>query len=314
MSKNKITLAIISGMLAVTAIPAQASNSVAFAVADKTNTGMLTQVGTPTGVLSPLKGFAKDLPLVSVMRQITPNGWKVKKVKTGETVLNNDILVSWEGGSSWIETLNSIVKSNPVNATVYWQEKEIVLSPVVVAPAKKNSVFELAGLPGTEKTDVTDGGSQANEEKSVSTGTVTITETNVSTSTATTTEVTANTAATDTKTVVTETKVVAEDAPAPAPAKTWDLVTNKSLMENVTAWGHTAGYRVVWLAEDYPVDDFRVLSGEFDSPEGPIKQLSDDYGPKSMVEKPLTFEFLQNATLVVKNFKFEQSGFPQWNK
>lgn len=314
MSKNKITLAIISGMLAVTAIPSQASNSVAFAVAERTSTGMLTQVGTPTGVLSPLKGFAKDLPLVSVMRQITPNGWKVKKVKTGETVLNNDMLVSWEGGSSWVETLNSIVKSNPVNATVYWQEKEIVLSPVVVAPAKKNSVFELAGLPGTEKTDVTDGGSQAGEEKasSVTTSDVKITETNTATSEVTVKEENvpaSKTTETVTKTVIEQTTVVAE-----ASAKTWDLATNKSLMENVTAWGHTAGYRVVWLAEDYPVDDFRVLSGEFDSPEGPIKQLADDYGPKSMVEKPLTFEFLQNATLVVKNFKFEQSGFPQWNK
>ena len=307
MSKNKITLtlAIISGMLAVTAITAQASNNVAFAVAERTGSGMLTQVGTPTGVLSPLKGFAKDLPLVSVMRQITPNGWKVKKVKTGETVLDNDMLVSWEGGSSWVETLNGIVKSNPVNATVYWQEKEIVLSPVVVAPVKKNSVFELAGVPGTEKTDVTDGGSQASEEQVVSTGTVTITEAGASTSSANTTEVTANT-----------TTIVAEAAPVTpvTPSKTWDLATNKSLMENVNAWGHTAGYRVVWLAEDYPVDDFRVLSGEFDSPDGPIKQLADDYGPKSMVEKPLTFEFLQNATLVVKNFKFEQSGFPQWNK
>ncbi len=308
MSKNKITLAIISGMLTVTAIPAQASNNVAFAVAERTGSGMLTQVGTPTGVLSPLKGFAKDLPLVSVMRQITPNGWKVKKVKTGETVLDNDMLVSWEGGSSWVETLNGIVKSNPVNATVYWQEKEIVLSPVVVAPVKKNSVFELAGVPGTEKTDVTDGGSQASEEQVVSTGTVTITEAGASTSSAKTTEVTANT-----------TTIVAEDAPVTpvtpvTPSKTWDLATNKSLMENVNAWGHAAGYKVVWLAEDYPVDDFRVLSGEFDSPDGPIKQLADDYGPKSMVEKPLTFEFLQNATLVVKNFKFEQSGFPQWNK
>ena len=305
MSKNKITLAIISGMLAVTAITAQASNNVAFAVAERTGSGMLTQVGTPTGVLSPLKGFAKDLPLVSVMRQITPNGWKVKKVKTGETVLDNDMLVSWEGGSSWVETLNGIVKSNPVNATVYWQEKEIVLSPVVVAPVKKNSVFELAGVPGTEKTDVTDGGSQASEEQVVSTGTVTITEAGASTSSAKTTEVTANT-----------TTIVAEAAPVTpvTPSKTWDLATNKSLMENVNAWGHTAGYRVVWLAEDYPVDDFRVLSGEFDSPDGPIKQLADDYGPKSMVEKPLTFEFLQNSTLVVKNFKFEQSGFPQWNK
>ena len=46
----------------------------------KTSDGVLTQVGSPSGVMEPLKGFAKDLPLVAVMRQITPNGWIVKKI------------------------------------------------------------------------------------------------------------------------------------------------------------------------------------------------------------------------------------------
>lgn len=304
MSKNKISIAIISGLLVATAIPVHASNNVAFAVVDKANTGMLTQVGAPTGAMSPLKGFAKDLPLVSVMRQITPNGWKVKKVKNGETSLNNDMLVSWEGGKNWVETLNSIVKANPVSATIYWQEREIVLSPLLVAPVKTNAIFELAGS-GTNNVDatpVTEGGSQAQETPSA-----------VIESTPTVVESVPTTPATIATTPVVE-AIAPVEVKVVVPAKTWDLVPGKSLKESVEIWGNKSGYRVVWLAEDYPVDDFRVLSGEFDSYEGPIKQLADDYGPKSAVEKPLTFEFLQNATLVVKNFRFEQSGFPQWNK
>ncbi|MBA4242229.1 MAG: hypothetical protein C0448_16025, partial [Sphingobacteriaceae bacterium] len=71
-----------------------------------------------------------------------------------------------------------------------------------------------------------------------------------------------------------------------------------------------AGYELVWMGEDYPVQK-RVLSGEFEANDGPIKQLSEDYGPNSRVEKPLTFTFYKK-TLVVENLKYEQRGAAQY--
>lgn len=251
--------------------------------------GKLVQIGEPNGNLQPLKGFAKDLPLITVLKQITPNGWVVKKNDSANKKLDTQQLVSWEGGKSWIETLGDISRQYNVNTLVNWKEKEITLAPVVISnvakveesvkkeevrispqanlPAPKTGIFELAG----ETTNVTVGSSQATE-------------------------------------------TVSAPVATPVAVSSWTLDSRKSLKENVEAWGKVAGYKVVWTGEDYPVDENRGLAGEFDGDNGPIKQLSLDYGPKSRVQQPLTFQFFQNRTLVIENYKFEQQGFAQYSQ
>jgi len=272
--------------------------------------GRLVQLGEPQGNLQPLKGFAKDLPLITVLKQITPNGWVVKKNDTADNRLNVQQLVSWQGGQSWVDTLSDVSANYSVNTLVNWNAKEIVLSPVAQAPVKKEGVFttervtatntnvsgdnlgtvsvvkeptktSIFELAGTETSNVTVGSSQAPEIKEVVTS------------------------------MPAPVKTI-EVAPVAAPVASWTLSSDKSLKENVIAWGKVAGYKVVWNGEDYPVDETRGLSGEFDGDNGPIKQLASDYGPKSRVQQPLAFQFFQNRTLVVDDWKFEQQGYPQF--
>jgi hypothetical protein len=239
-------------------------------------TGRLVQVGTPVAA-EPLKGFAKDLPLVAVLRQITPDGWVVKKNDNMGQAVQVQKLVSWEGGKSWVETLETIAVQNGLDVLVNWKKREVVVgqsnvSKIVsrVVAVQKEGVFELE--TNDKNAELTRGNSQ--------------------------------------QAVKPEVKVVVA---APV-VETWNIKAGSSLKENVTQMAQRAGYKVVWNGEDYPADDDRVLTGGFDAENGPIKQLSIDYGPKSRAQQPLSFVFFQNHTLVVENWRFEQAGTPQYIK
>jgi hypothetical protein len=264
--------------------------------------GVVTQIGAVSANPSnkkPLKGFAKDLPLITVMKQITPNGWIVKKSDTEGNKVDIQKPVSWEGGSTWVETLSAVAKTNNINALVNWDEKIITLSnATVVATKPKKSVFELETAE-TTPAKVTDIAVGASELPTVET-----------------TPVKAKTLP-----AVKAPVAVVVAAPVEVPVvkhvavqTTWNLIASKSLKENVIAWGEKSGYRVVWTGDDYGVVESKIVAGEFDSENGPIKQLSVDYGPESRAQNPLSFQFYQNKTLVVENIMYEQSGFSQYNQ
>lgn len=248
--------------------------------------GFVEQVGTVSDHPShqrELKGFARDLPLLTVMKQITPNGWIVKKSDTEDSKVDIQKSVSWEGGKTWIETLSVVAQNYYLNALVNWDDKVITLSNATKTVAKvKKSVFELA----------------ATEEKPSK-----VSDVVVGSSELTAPEV-----------VTVKTVGVITVAPVAPVQKYWDITSSKSLRDNVAAWAEKSGYRLVWTAEDYSVVDARVLGGEFDAENGPIKQLSVDYGPESRAQVPLSFQFYQNRTLVVESMMHEQSGYPQFSK
>ena len=242
------------------------------------NQGKLMEVGSPSKNgfnNAPLKGFANDLPLLNVMKQITPNGWIVKKHDSEGSRLDTNKLVSWEGGKNWLETLTDISQNYGVDVVVDWTEKTIILSnakeyapgkvkntPVMGKP--RQSVFELEDLQDVA-VGMSEQGSFNNMRHQGFNG-------------------------------------------------GWQLVPGKTLKENLEVWAQRAGYRLVWLADDYKIDESRGFQGEFDSDLGPVRQLSIDYGVNSRVENPLSFQFFQNRTLVVENVSYEQVGFPQINK
>lgn len=270
--------------------------------------GSLVEVGNSQS--SPnLKGFAKDLPLIAVLKQITPNEWVVKKAKGKNLDLQKQ--VSWTGGKNWVDTLREVVESNKIEAVVNWDKKEVVLAQIevktpvqvftkpqtTVAPVKTKEsvgVFELSNDV------VAEGNSgQISEIKKETVVTV------------------------ETKEIKQVTQVKEEVVAEPVKvipavpvvvAKSWGFQGIDNLKEVVEAWGKKAGYKVVYTGENYPIDkeDPRVFGGEFDGEDGPIKQLSIDYGPQSRVQKPLSFIFFQNRTLLVEDLKYEQSAYPQY--
>lgn len=289
------------------------SSSVKSEPMDKIATpGVVTQVGTVSNHPSnkrELKGFAKDLPLITVMKQITPNGWVVKKSDSDDSKVDIQKPISWQGGRTWIETLGTITQVYQLNALVNWDDKVITLSNSVKSvPKAKKSVFELATTEqAPAPTKVVDIAVGSSEQPPVEVTPV---------------------ATAPVKAPIAPVAVVVAPAPvvvapvavAPAPVKpviaqqTWEITSSKSLKDNVAVWAEKAGYRLVWTADDYGVVDSKIIAGEFDSENGPIKQLSEDYGPESRAENPLSFQFYQNKTLVVENMTFEQSGFSQYSK
>ena len=291
-----------------------------------TTKGSLVEVGTPQS-LSNLKGFAKDLPLIAVLKQITPNEWVVKKAKGKNLDLQKQ--VSWTGGKNWVETLKEIAENNKIEAVVNWDKKEVVLAqlevkevakepvgifttttteqittvtPVVAPPAKTIVKKESVGVFELANDVIAEGSSGQTSEPTVKKETVVKVETK---------EIKEITKVKET--VVAEPVKVIPPAPVVV-AKSWGFQGLDNLKEVVEAWGKKAGYKVVYTGENYPIDkeDPRVFGGEFDGEDGPIKQLSIDYGPQSRVQRPLSFIFFQNRTLVVEDLKYEQSAYPQY--
>lgn len=289
-----LAIALSVGSIATQAIAQNTVIEKTSVVSEKT-TGSLIEIGTPQK-LSNLKGFAKDLPMIAVLKQITPNEWVVKKAKGRSLDLQKS--VSWTGGKNWVETLKDVSEANNIEALVNWDKKEVILAeveikaPVAVSTPKVdiNKVYTTTATAKATQTVgifelstdlVTEGKSEQAEPVAVA--------------------------------VKADTLVINE-VPAVPVVKTWSYEGMDNLKEVVMYWGKKSGYKVVYTGENYPLDkeDSRLFSGEFDAEDGPIKQLSIDYGVQSRVKKHLSFIFFQNKTLVVEDLRYEQSGYPQY--
>lgn len=86
----------------------------------------VTQIGSASeSDLIPISGFAQDLPLMTVLKQIVPNGWKATKI--GNVDLNKN--ASWKGGQSWVKTLDTIAIAEGFSANVNWNNKVVTITP-----------------------------------------------------------------------------------------------------------------------------------------------------------------------------------------
>lgn len=283
--------------------------------------GSVTNVGSESSNLKPIKGYANDLPAIEVLKQITPHGWAVKKDDSAGKV-NLDKHVSWSGGTSWNNVLQNICQNYNYNAVVNWEKRIITISNSVNSSNSKNSIFQLEGANTPTNT-------QQESNKVVIKETVTdsknkkkLLEEDVVIDTTKPAEVIVEekivekTKLKDGKKVqeVVKAEIIVPEVKAQPSQFTYKLVGTKSLKENVAIWAAKAGYRLVWSGEDYPVVDSQIVAGLFDADDGPIQSLSVDYGQDSRVQKPLSFVFYKNKTLVVEDVQFEQSGFPQYSK
>lgn len=217
--------------------------------------GKVTQIGVNYGNLPIIKGYAKDIPLIDVLKQIIPNGWVVKKNDT-PVPLNIKKNVSWNGGKSWVEILGVIASKYSLDVKINWEKKEIL-----VEEANKEKESSVMSEDNESKFEVNEKKQNSEKVKAVST-------------------------------------------------KAWRLKLGK-LSDSVVEWGKTAGYDVVWRGADYTIDKERLYTGDFDAENGPVDKIAKDYGPKSRVEEPLTFNFFENKVLVVETLRYDQSGVVQ---
>lgn len=156
MEKNKFTKSVMAatiGLIGLFSINAHAN---------------VIEIGEATKSYAPLTGFGKSLPLVTVLNQVVPGGWKVKK--GGDKTIDIKQNISWNSGSSWVEVLKDISKNHNISFVIDWKSNTVFVSnsiapsteSVKVNNINKNSngVFELDSVEETT------------EMKTVSTSTV----------------------------------------------------------------------------------------------------------------------------------------------
>lgn len=236
--------------------------------------GGLVQAGSAKKAQPVVKGFAKEVSLVTALKQIVPNGWHAKRAGG----LDVSQLVSWRGeGRPWTEVLQNLAVDNGFLATVDWEKNELTVAPATMKDAaplaeitNRHRVLTLAGAAPTAS-------NAAPAIASISRPTV---------------------------------ASPAPQAQAPAPAKpvvaavkTWNLRTDLTLRENIEAWAKKGGYEVSWAAVNYPIAHPVTLAGELDAEGGPLHQLVEGY---RTAEQPITVSFWSNNVIRVENASYKQ--------
>lgn len=91
----------------------------------------LTQVGVPAGPQPVVRGMAKDIALITALKQVVPTGWKAKRA--GELDVNQ--LVGWRAdGRTWVELLQELAVSNKFSVLVDWDRHEVTVAPATFLP------------------------------------------------------------------------------------------------------------------------------------------------------------------------------------
>lgn len=85
----------------------------------------LFQKGEPDAMIPIVKGFAKEISLLTALKQIVPKGWKAKR--SGN--LDVSMPVSWRGeGRSWTEVLDTMARAHGIAASIDWGKKELTVA------------------------------------------------------------------------------------------------------------------------------------------------------------------------------------------
>ncbi len=237
----------------------------------------IVETGVMPSNILPLKGNPKSASVLSVLKEITPYGWKVKQ--SGKINLKGN--ASWNHGETWVGALDRIAGNSNLSVDLNWDKKTYTLKPSV-AKKSKHSDYVLMK-------DVKPASSPVKMVKPVKESMpVVIVQENLSP-------------------VIPEMKklVASTCSNCSVENKAWTLLPELSLRANMEEWSTAAGWKLIWNAVDYPVDVMTNLTGDFAADDGPIKQLSIAYRD---AKRPLVFNFREgNKTLLVINYEFEQT-------
>lgn len=195
----------------------------------------VTQTGYSSSFdLAPISGFGKDMPLMTALKQVVPNGWKATKL--GSVDLNKK--VSWRGGDSWVSILDDLAVKNNFSANVNWNTKVLTITPVGGSALSSTSVVSSGRNPFSETS---------------SSNNLTSSRTNIGSS--------------QLNSAISTTPVYSSTS------STWLLSKDKTLKENVESWAKQAGWVVSWDAPDYRIIADVTLTGSLDSNDGPIARV-----------------------------------------
>jgi hypothetical protein len=93
----------------------------------------VTQIGSPAMAQPVVRGMAKEVSLLTALKQIVPQGWRAKRVGA----VSVDQMVAWRGdGRSWVAVLQDVAVAGNFNATVDWERREVSVGPAASKSAQ----------------------------------------------------------------------------------------------------------------------------------------------------------------------------------
>ncbi len=240
------------------------------------------QIGNPASQDEDIvDGGGKSISLLLLLQQLTPNGWVVAKLDDVSVKQK----VNWRGGASWYQILKDVAHKNKFDVLVNWNNKTISIAKDGVIKNMKNTEFnngEDKNVFEMEQTSMTHSAMNTSVSPMKKTLTPSFSEPK--------------------KTI--ESQKQEMQKPVAPVIKSWSIQGDLTLRENIEKLAKENGFTVVWNSKDYQeVDRTIEASPVFDAEDGVIQQLAVDYGPESNVEVKLAFEFWNNKTLVVKDWK-----------
>lgn len=305
--------------------------------------GVLTEIGSPTpgnpANTTPLTGFAQDLPLVEVLNQIVPEGWKATAAKNA----NVKKKVSWNGGKNWVKTLEEVAQNNSLNIVIDWNDKVVrVLSEenLVQINKSKEKVAQIDFASPTPASTMAPAPVMANNNLPpiVSRGPNTVPP-SPSNATAPVRPGNPTVAVNDlprnnaglrplnntlspeasnsVPTVLPDNYRPVNQNPKGFGSNGNWLVKEGSLKDNLQEWARQGGFKVFYpdTIANYSIDDPFMLLGTLEGENGVIAQLADLFG-EGKVKQPLEFELKMGGTqrvLIVRNKTYEQRFFKESN-
>ncbi len=110
--------------------PAAAATAPAAAPVAAPLSAGVRNIGVPAAQQPVVKGFAKEISLLTALKQIVPQGWKAKKVGS----IDIKMPVSWKGeGRAWTDVLQTMAIAHGISATLDWEKKELTVAAAEVA-------------------------------------------------------------------------------------------------------------------------------------------------------------------------------------
>ncbi len=239
------------------------------------------QIGQPSEIDNEMvDGVGKGITLLLALQQLTPNGWVVAKLDN----INVKQKINWKGGTSWYHILKDVAHKNKFDLLINWNNKTISIAKDGFIKNMKNGEFN----NGAEK--------NVFEMDSTPQSTMSVPVSNQKRALTPSFQ--------DAKKTLESQKEQVSIKENSIALKKWSVDGKLTLKENIEKIAKESGFSVIWNTKDYQETD-RVIeaSPTFDADDGVIQQFAVDYGPDSNVELKLAFEFWNNKTLVVKEWK-----------
>jgi len=137
MKKRSQLAFIISAIIATQANAGLEIYSSSVDAGNKTANYSFNQTGVSGETAEKVLGHGKDMPLGLALQIIVPKSWQVNLNSGAE-----DLLVDWEGKTSWPYVLENLAKNNDLNVNIDWSSKVVDVYSIQASKSQQLAMYE----------------------------------------------------------------------------------------------------------------------------------------------------------------------------